>query len=294
MRLSANLLVICALLVICPFVSAEEKIAITVEEPIILPETFIGEVTVDGLNLRAGFSTNFEILAKLNTGDKVLILSKESDWYKIKLPPQAEAYVAKPYIDQSGTAAFSKADNLNIRAGAGLSFSTIGQINKTEEIIVVGEEEDWLTIIPPAGTTGWVHSAYIKLLDLDIAKYQDIEKALLEERLKPVIVEAEVEEFPEIAEVAEGTAEELKLKTTEESEGVPYLANGQLVSSGRFFGRHGTHKLLENGLTIYHLQSDRYDLNLYRSYQVKIWGEIINTDKKNIPLVEVTKIELCP
>jgi len=57
-----------------------------------------------------------------------------------------------------------------------------------------------------------------------------------------------------------------------QEEEVPYLASGEIVASGRFFGRRGTHKIIRDGITLYYLQSSKYNLNLYLEYQVKIWG----------------------
>ena len=42
-------------------------------------------VTGDGVNVRVGPSTEFDAVTSLNTGDEVLVLAQEGDWYRIDL-----------------------------------------------------------------------------------------------------------------------------------------------------------------------------------------------------------------
>ncbi|MCF6408625.1 SH3 domain-containing protein [Pseudalkalibacillus salsuginis] len=57
----------------------------------------------DGTNLRNGPSTSHKAVARGNKGDQFPVLSKQGDWYKIKLSKQQEAYVAGWIVSLSGT-----------------------------------------------------------------------------------------------------------------------------------------------------------------------------------------------
>ncbi|WP_261129630.1 SH3 domain-containing protein [Bacillus sp. Marseille-Q3570] len=56
----------------------------------------------NGTNLRSGPSTNHTVVARGNKGDQFPVLSKQGDWYKIKLSNQQEAYVAGWIASLSG------------------------------------------------------------------------------------------------------------------------------------------------------------------------------------------------
>lgn len=53
-------------------------------------------------------------------------------------------------------------DLLNLRAGPGMDFPKISQLNRNEEVEKVGEAEDWFQIrVKRDGTLGWVASRYL-------------------------------------------------------------------------------------------------------------------------------------
>ncbi|WP_408011717.1 N-acetylmuramoyl-L-alanine amidase [Pseudalkalibacillus sp. A8] len=56
----------------------------------------------DGTNLRSGPSTSHKVVARGNKRDQFPILSKQGDWYKIKLSNQKEAYVAGWIVSLNG------------------------------------------------------------------------------------------------------------------------------------------------------------------------------------------------
>ena len=63
-----------------------------------MPIINTGTVNTDDLNIRTGPSASYSIIGKLQTGDKVEIVEKVSDWYKIKLN-QGYGYVHGRYVD---------------------------------------------------------------------------------------------------------------------------------------------------------------------------------------------------
>jgi cell wall-associated NlpC family hydrolase len=57
-----------------------------------------GKVTGDRVNVRSGPSTSSSILDKFNTGDKIIIASKEGDWYKITLANNKIAFIYGEFV----------------------------------------------------------------------------------------------------------------------------------------------------------------------------------------------------
>jgi len=75
------------------------------------------------------------------------------------LPPPARPETPAP--PQRATF-FVKVDLLNLRAGPGMDFPKIGQLNRNEELEKVGEAEDWFQVrVKRDGTLGWVASRYL-------------------------------------------------------------------------------------------------------------------------------------
>lgn len=62
-----------------------------------------GTVTGDRVNVRTGPSLSSTIIDQYNTGQKVTIISKEGDWYKISLANNQTAYIFGQYVKPADT-----------------------------------------------------------------------------------------------------------------------------------------------------------------------------------------------
>jgi len=58
-----------------------------------------------------------------------------------------------------------KVETLNLRAGPGTSYRRLGKLNSGDELEVIGRnpDGDWLKVIAPDGTKGWVFAEHVKL-----------------------------------------------------------------------------------------------------------------------------------
>lgn len=52
-------------------------------------------------------------------------------------------------------------DRLNVRARPGTSYEVVAKVNRDQRLTVVGEQDEWLEILPPAGTAAWCSSKFI-------------------------------------------------------------------------------------------------------------------------------------
>ncbi len=84
------------------------------------------------------------------------ILSSDSDFKKIFTAPK---------VEESGTGkeGFINATNVNVRSGAGTSFSIIDVLNTGDKVtlVEVNPENNWYHIITPQGEEGYVYADYI-------------------------------------------------------------------------------------------------------------------------------------
>ena len=144
----------------------------------------IGFVKNNGANVRAGDNINFERLCKLEKGDPVKIVGRRYSWFKIKLPKTAHLYIKSDYVDldPKNRVGVVNAMRVNLRAGPDTKYSILGQVSEPEELDVLTEENGWSKIIPPRGTTGWMHSTQITFSPEIIEDTMKIKK----EWVKPV------------------------------------------------------------------------------------------------------------
>lgn len=139
----------------------------------------IGYVKSDEAVVRAGDNVNFENLCTLEKSDSVKIMDKRYSWFKIILPRKAYLYISKDFVDltsdEKGIGAVN-ATNVNLRAGPGTRYSILGQVSKPEKLYIISEENNWYKIEPPYGTTGWIHSNQVSLLEEKPVKYPEPEE----------------------------------------------------------------------------------------------------------------------
>ena len=128
-----------------------------------------GTVTADALNVRSGPSTSYSITTKLYKGDKVEILETSNGWHKIKASNGKIGWVSGDYIkvssgstSQTSYKATVTATSLNVRSGAGTSYSVITKLSKGTVVDVIESASNgWKKIKTSNGTIGWVSGSYL-------------------------------------------------------------------------------------------------------------------------------------
>ncbi|MBM3252661.1 MAG: hypothetical protein FJZ16_00215 [Candidatus Omnitrophica bacterium] len=139
-------------------------------------KSFIGEITADRVNVRAGPDLNFEVIHSLNRGDKITITDKQYDWYKIKLPESCILYINKEYISKEVDNFIVKVNNVNVRAGASFEFNVVGKLSKEDKIEIVSEHGQWYGIKAPLSCFGWINSRYVRFYATVEQHQQEINK----------------------------------------------------------------------------------------------------------------------
>ncbi|MBM6821016.1 SH3 domain-containing protein, partial [Clostridium saudiense] len=119
-----------------------------------------GTIKVSGaLNVRSGAGTSYSVIGSLSNGANVEIVETSGSWYKIKYG-SGYGYVSKDYVTvsssssnsgsssstttQSGTIKVS--DALNVRSGAGTSYSVIGSLSNGANVEIVETSGSWYKI----------------------------------------------------------------------------------------------------------------------------------------------------
>ena len=132
-----------------------------------------GIVNANSLNVRSGAGTSYSIVGKLSKGTKVTILKKSGSWYQIK-SGSITGYVSGDYLDvtlnssnSGGSSTTSKTgtvtcNTLNVRSGAGSSYSIVGKLSKGTKVTILKKSGSWYQI-KSGSITGYVSSEYIKV-----------------------------------------------------------------------------------------------------------------------------------
>ncbi|MDR1773333.1 MAG: SH3 domain-containing protein [Clostridioides sp.] len=154
------------------------------------------KVNVEALNVRQGPGRNNSVIAGVYKGDVVQITDYANGWYKIKKSNGTTGWVSGSYIvstsesvssgaqsqstsdssknntsssssnvttsSKSGYGKVSSSVGLNMRSGAGTSYSKVAILSNGEVVKFVEESSNgWYKVSRSNGTSGWVSSQYI-------------------------------------------------------------------------------------------------------------------------------------
>lgn len=121
-------------------------------------ETWV-RVKADRVNLRARPDANSEVVAQVQTDDRLSVVSIQGDWVEIVPPDTVDVWAYREFI-QDGVVTVNR---LNIRAGPGINFSIVGSIPQGQLVVVRGQFGEWVKI-PPANATLWVSREFVEIL----------------------------------------------------------------------------------------------------------------------------------
>ena len=142
-----------------------------------------GKVTTGVLNVRSGAGTSYSKIGTLKKGAMVTILQTSNGWHKIELSGSKTGWVSADYIkittssssagpsggsSSSGSTVTKKTgkvttDVLNVRSGAGTSYSVVKQITKNTKVTILDSKDGWYKIKLSDGTIGWASASFIKI-----------------------------------------------------------------------------------------------------------------------------------
>lgn len=243
---------------------------------------YVGEVTQDAVNVRAGQSTNFERLCQLNKGEEVIVLEKAYSWYKIQLPAKADVYIADKYVQKGRhNQGVVTVDKVNVRAGADIYFTVIGQVTQGQLVAIREAKVGWYKIEPMEGHVGWVSEEFIRF------KSQTLPRRTLPTVVPdvPTKVSPSVDVKTEQSEIVPGAPRETpKGKTV--VQGV-LLPEKQGKAPDVFYR-------IQDGEKVYLIKGLKSALDNFLEFNVRVDGVIEETSVAGTgyPLLNVSKIQL--
>ncbi|SDL81052.1 C40 family peptidase [Romboutsia lituseburensis] len=136
-----------------------------------------GTVTTSALNVRSGAGTSYSIVGKLYKNNSVELIAKSNGWYKVKLSNGQVGWASADYISLGGSGGNSggsgeesvsgygtvTASSLNVRSGAGTSYSVIATLQRNQTVELIAKSNGWYKVKLSSGKIGWASSDYISL-----------------------------------------------------------------------------------------------------------------------------------
>lgn len=236
-------------------------------------EPFQGEVTGNDIKVRSDSTVGAEAVCALNKGDKVEVIAQLYEWYKIRLPKNAPAYIKKSFLEclsnktaepvgspvqaeakKECASARLTGDRVNIRLHPNTASAILGVVDKNEVVNILEDAQQWCRIEPVANSFGYINKSFVNNI------------APLETKI--------VKKTGKIAVMEEGV-----------------IIIGTVAPYGSFFSRAASHKITTEDNKIFLLKGEKKSLDAVSLKRVKVTGKIIDAAKKH-PLVEVKILEV--
>ena len=229
---------------------------------------FTGEINAKGINVRVDSSVSAEVICSLAKGELVEVVREAYDWYKIRLPKGAPAYIKNNLLEcnnvnpdfaaASGKCLSAKVikDKVNIRLRPTESAWILGKIDKGTVVEIIADEEGWYKIYPAYQSYGWVNKKFVNKVATPLQKQE----------ISVKIIDA------------------LKLNQ-------PLVVEGKISPYGIVLWRKATHKLITSDNKIYFLKGDRKSLDSLNYRKVKITGKLISPTASRYPIIQIDIVE---
>lgn len=232
-------------------------------------DAFTGQINASGINVRVDSSVSAEVICTLAKGELVEVVWGVYDWYKIRLPKEAPAYIKKDLLEcndvkaefaaQSGECLSAKVikDKVNVRLKPSELSWILGKVDKATVVNVIAEEEGWYKIHPVYQSYGWVNK---KFVDKDVVVVLLKQDALVKD------------------------TDIVKLNDQ-------LIVEGKISPYGIVLWRQATHKLITVENKIYFLKGNRKSLDSLNYRKVKVTGKIISLAASKYPIIQIDNIE---
>lgn len=128
-----------------------------------------GKVTLrEGyLNVRASAATGSSIVSKLDNGSHITLISKTGSWWKVEYAKDRYGYCHGDYItpvQATPVTVTTRSGSLNVRKGAGTSYSVTGSLYKGETVLRLSTANGWSKILYQGTKTGYASDSYLSAI----------------------------------------------------------------------------------------------------------------------------------
>jgi uncharacterized protein YgiM (DUF1202 family) len=149
---------IAASLVCTPLMAAGSEPAPATVQPAF--KSFTGKVKGNRVRLRSGPSLGNSTVRELNTGDMLVVVGEENDFYAVLPPTGLKGYIYRTYVLDN----VIEGNHVNVRLAPDLESPIVAQMNTGDPVkgIVARENNKWLEMELPATARLYVAKDYLE------------------------------------------------------------------------------------------------------------------------------------
>ncbi len=230
------------------------------------------EVKEDNINIRADATVSSAVICTAFKGQRLEALAQAYDWYKVRLPKNAPAYIKKDLLESvTDRTAKVSAQRVNVRLGPSESTPVIGKVSENQVVYLLGSTGDWARIEPVYSTTGYVHKLFVR-----------------EAAAAPEAAVALIEAVP----AAQPVITEKKAQLTQTVPETPISIQGKILPYGRVFKRRASHKIVTSDKKTYLLKGRTENLESLTHRSAIVTGVILPDTREKYPIIDVATIEV--
>lgn len=129
------------------------------------------EITASSLNVRNTFSSTATVISKVSSGQEVTVVETKDGWYKIKLDNGKEGWISSSYaqLKNNTLSGVVDADKVNLRQGASLESSSLGNLNKGTQVKILDKTDDWYKV-DVNGKQGYLYASLVNTSQVSASK----------------------------------------------------------------------------------------------------------------------------
>lgn len=116
------------------------------------------------LNVRSAASTTASRVAILPKGSHITLMERSGNWWRIEYGKNQYGYASASYltpIEGTPVTVRTASGSLNVRSGAGTSYSRVASLSKGEVVIHLSTSGGWSRILYHGNKTGYVSAQYL-------------------------------------------------------------------------------------------------------------------------------------
>ena len=117
-------------------------------------------ITGNGVNMRSGPGTNYQIIDTIPKGTVAEVLSQQDGWVKI-YSARISGWVSASYVEIKQTPKVTvTGETVNLRSGPGTSYSKTGEALRGDQLTLIEKQGDWYKVKTASGTICYISTAY--------------------------------------------------------------------------------------------------------------------------------------
>ncbi len=126
---------------------------------------YIGVVVSEKLRVLPKRGTNYREITTLSQNDLITVLDKYGEWFQVSMPDGVSCWISSDYINDDGIVT---GNAVNVRQGPGVANPVLGQVGRSDKLVVLEKKDSWCKISPPDSLKAWVNSNFVSYFsDMD-------------------------------------------------------------------------------------------------------------------------------